>query len=193
MAAECEIVEQPLSRLVELGQIPIKFDVRSVFDVHAIDTGQGGFSLVERILDQPYSKDYDALGGEGPLQWAAKWDISNWGLISAVAAGQWVGGCVLAYKTEGLNMLGGEHDVVALWDIRVRPEHRRCGIGARLFAAATRWGRERRCRLLKIETQNINVPACRFYAALGCVLGSVDRSAYAELPDEVQLIWHKAL
>jgi len=46
---------------------------------------------------------------------------------------------------------------------------------------------------MKVETQNINVPACSFYRRMGCTLGSIDRFAYAELPDEAQLIWLKEL
>ena len=61
--------------------------------------------------------------------------------------------------------------------------------GRALFEAATRGARQRGCRLLLIETQNVNVPACRFYAAQGCTLGAIDRFAYADLPDETQLIW----
>jgi hypothetical protein len=40
-----------------------------------------------------------------------------------------------------------------------------------------------------VETQNINVPACRFYARQGCVLGAIHPDAYPDLPDEVQLLW----
>jgi hypothetical protein len=49
----------------------------------------------------------------------------------------------------------------------------------------------RGCRLLKIETQNVNVPACYFYRRMGCTLASIDSLAYPDLPDEVQLMWAK--
>lgn len=55
------------------------------------------------------------------------------------------------------------------------------------------WAAARGCRQLKIETQNVNVPACRFYARQGCVLGAINRFAYREFPDEVQLLWYKAI
>ncbi len=55
------------------------------------------------------------------------------------------------------------------------------------------WAAVRGYRQLKIETQNINVPACRFYAARGCTLGSIDRHAYPGLPNEVRLCWYKEL
>ena len=50
-----------------------------------------------------------------------------------------------------------------------------------------------RCRQIKIETQNINVPACRFYVRQGCVLGAINRHAYPEFPTEVKLLWYKDL
>jgi hypothetical protein len=55
------------------------------------------------------------------------------------------------------------------------------------------WSRERKCTHLKIETQNVNVPACRFYAKQGCRLGAIDRYGYAGHPQvghETMLIWY---
>ena len=49
------------------------------------------------------------------------------------------------------------------------------------------------CRELKVETQNINVRACRFYARLGCELRVVRAGAYPQFPEEVQLLWYKTL
>ena len=72
-------------------------------------------------------------------------------------------------------------------------EVRRRGVGAALFAATENWARARGCRQLKIETQSINVAACRFYASRGCELGAVRRFAYPELPEETQLLWYKGL
>ena len=43
------------------------------------------------------------------------------------------------------------------------------------------------------ETQNTNVPACRFYAAAGLVLSEANAGAYRAFPDEVQLIWRKRI
>jgi GNAT superfamily N-acetyltransferase len=62
-----------------------------------------------------------------------------------------------------------------------------------LVRTAEEWARERGCRVMKIETQNINVPACRFYHHLGYRLRAIDRFAYPDLPDEVQLVWFKEL
>ena len=193
MQLNCEIVEEPLSRLDEYARIPIRFEVDSVFEVEMDEQGLGGFRLVERPLPQPWIKDYDAIDGEGPTRWAARWDMSNWGLLVAYAAGQRVGGCVLVYDTKGVNMLDGRQDMVVLWDLRIHPDYRGRGIGRRLFETAVAWAKARNCQLLKVETQNINVRACRFYARQGCELGAIHRFAYPDLPDEVQLFWYYQL
>ena len=46
---------------------------------------------------------------------------------------------------------------------------------------------------MKVETQNTNVPACRFYSRMGCKLAAIDRFAYANPLGEAQLIWIKEL
>ena len=60
-----------------------------------------------------------------------------------------------------------------------------------LFRAAEDRARARHCVELKVETQNINVPACRFYAQLRCTLKSVRFDAYPDLVNEIQLLWHR--
>jgi hypothetical protein len=51
----------------------------------------------------------------------------------------------------------------------------------------------RLCRELKVETQNTNVAACRFYARQGFRLTQANRNAYPALPGDVQLIWRKKI
>jgi GNAT superfamily N-acetyltransferase len=190
---EPEIVEQSVEDLGEYSSVPIWFEVRSVLDVRVIDHGLGGFVLSERRIETPYVKDYDAFKGAGPTRWGDRWDISNWGVLSAFVKGSRAGGCVVAYDTLGVHKLEGRQDIAALWDLRVHPDLRGNGIGSRLFQAAVAWATKRNCCILKVETQNINVPACRLYAKLGCVLGLINRYAYAEFPDEVELVWYKEL
>lgn len=188
-----EIIEESIVAAAELSRIPISFEVVSVFDVSAPEGGLGGLILSERRLDAPYVKDYDTAEGENPTEWAGSFDVSNWGLIGAHSNGARVGGAVVAFDTQGVNMLEGRRDLAVLWDIRVSPEARGRGVGSALFRAAEAWAAARGCGQLKIETQNINVPACRFYARQGCVLGAINRFAYRQLPDEVQLLWYKTL
>ncbi len=167
--------------------------VESVLDVTIVDDGLGGVAMSERAVEAPWVKDYDAIRGEGPTGWASRFDLTNWGLISAHEGSRRVGGAVIAFDTAGVSMLEGRRDLAVLWDIRVRPEARSAGVGTLLFGAVERWARDRNCRALKVETQNANVPACRFYRQMGCTLGAIDRFAYADLPNEVQLLWFKEL
>ena len=115
------------------------------------------------------------------------------GLLAAYREEQRVGGAVIAFNTDGLYMLEGITDLAVLWDLRIRTEWRGQGIGTALFFAAERWSAQRDCHTLKIETQNVNVPACRFYVRMGCTLGAINKHAYPELPDEIQLLWYKEL
>ncbi|MCC2670895.1 MAG: acetyl-transferase [Armatimonadetes bacterium] len=167
------------------AEIPIAFRVETRF---RIETGPGGTALVEEPVE-PYIKDYDACEDEGPASWATRWDLSRWAVLGAFDGECRVGGAVVAWNTSGVDMLQGRDDLAVLWDLRVHPDHRRHGIGEQLFRAAVDWARERGCRELCVETQNINVPACRFYARQGCVLGAIHPDAYPDLPDEVQLLW----
>ncbi len=186
-----EVSEEPAAALGEYASVPIAFEVSTAFEVAERGDGRGGFVLTERRLDAPYVKDYDAVGDEHPALWAARFDVSKWGILAARAGGRRVGGAVVAFDTPGLDMLEGRRDLAVLWDIRVSPEARGRGVGAALFGAAEAWARARGCRRLKVETQNVNVPACRFYARQGCVLAAVRRDAYPGLPGEIQLLWYK--
>jgi hypothetical protein len=46
---------------------------------------------------------------------------------------------------------------------------------------------------MKVETQDVNVAACRFYTSAGYALANVERGAYPAFPDEVRLIFEKVL
>jgi GNAT superfamily N-acetyltransferase len=188
-----DLREETIGHLHELGAMPTAFLVERVLDVSPIDSGLGGIELSEQIVEKPWIKDYDALEDEGPSRWAKQFDVTNWGLIAAHNSEGRVGAAVIAFDTGGVDMLEGRSDLAVLWDIRVRPEARSAGTGTKLFRAAETWGRSRGCSTLKAETQNINVPACRFYQRMGCTLRAIDRFAYPDLPDEVQLIWVKQL
>jgi GNAT superfamily N-acetyltransferase len=185
--------EEPITNLRELATIPIRFRVESIYEVRVEDHGLGRIRLLERGIDEPYDKDYDLEPGEGPLVLPLRFDLSSWGLLTARLDEERVGGAVLAWKTPRLEMLGGRDDVAVLWDIRVRPDARRSGVGRALFGSAERWSRARGCTHLIVETQNVNVSACRFYERQGCTLATANRFAYPTLPGEIQLIWQKRL
>jgi GNAT superfamily N-acetyltransferase len=188
-----KVTEEPMAALDAYACIPISYEVHEVLELAPYDRGLGGLLLSPRRLENPYIKDYDALAGEGPTGWAQRFDVSNWGCLVARLGGRLVGGAVVAFNTPGVWMLEGRMDLAVLWDLRVEPESRRRGVGAALFGAVEGWAVTRGCRQLKVETQTVNVPACRFYARQGCLLGAINRHAYPDLPGEVQLLWYKDL
>jgi len=174
------------------AQVPIAFRVESVFRVELIEGGLGGILLREERV-APYIKDYDTYGEDRPADWPQQFDVRNWGFFLAFDGDRSVGGAAVAFNTGGVHMLEGRGDLSVLWDIRVHPDFRGQGVGARLLWRAAEWSRERGCKQMKIETQNVNVSACRFYAAQGCRLGRIDRYGYAgnlAVAHEVMLVWY---
>ncbi|MEP7000211.1 MAG: GNAT family N-acetyltransferase [bacterium] len=188
-AHRIEIIEEPLATLAHYSDVRTAFEVSSVFDISQGD----GFVLSERAVAPRHIKDYDAVESERPANWTSRFDLTNWGVLSAYVNGQRVGGAALAFDSIGPELLEGREDTAVLWDIRVGPEARGRGIGATLFRAAEDWARARGCAAMEIETQNNNVPACKFYAKQGCTLSSINPDAYPDFPDEVQMIWRKRL
>ena len=179
-APAIEVREESISGLREVGRIPIAFDVRSIYEVSGVP---GAWRLIECALDRPYVKDYDAIPGESPRDWRKRFDVSGWSLLVARVGVERVGSVVISFDATGL---------AEIRDIRVSPAHRRRGVGTALFAAAERKARERGCAALEVETQNVNVAACDFYARNGCTLAKVEPFAYPELPSEARLVWRKA-
>jgi GNAT superfamily N-acetyltransferase len=114
-------------------------------------------------------------------------------MFAAFVGGERVGGAIVLRDAPRLTLLGGRRDLALLWDLRVAPSRRGHGIGGALFGAAERWAVAEGCSGLLIETQDVNVPASRFYARQGCVLGAARFGAYADCPNEVQLLWYKRL
>jgi GNAT superfamily N-acetyltransferase len=180
------LVEQPATEDVLRGyvEVSIAFTATSRLRVDLIDNGLGGVRLVEEPLAAPESFDGDAIEGEGPLSWLDRWDISRWVAINAFEGERRVGGAVVGGHTGDIWFLRGRRDMSALWDIRVDPDYRRQGVGRALLQRAVNWSRRQGFRWLKIETQNTNVAACRFYESMGARLGGFDRFAYVNIPEE---------
>ena len=188
-----DVRQEPTTALDAYARVQIAFQVERVLDVEETGAGPGEFALRERALQRPYRKDYDAGPDGGPLSWGRTFDLSRWAVFSAWSDGRRVGGAAVAFDTPTVTMLEGRDDLAVLWDIRVAPDVRGRGVGSALFRAAERWAETKGCRQLKVETQTVNVAACRFYARHGCVLGAAHRSAYPDHPDEVQLLFYKDL
>jgi GNAT superfamily N-acetyltransferase len=185
-----QIIEIGPERLEEYASVPIRFEVKSILQVELLEGGLGGMLLQEVEVDSPYIKDYDSYG-ELPTDWPKLFEVTNWGFFLAMDDDRPIGAAAVAFNTKGVFMLEERGDLAVLWDIRSHPAYR--GVGIPLFRYAARWAKKRGCSQMKIETQNVNVPACRFYQRMGCQLGEIRRFGYAAIPavaHEVMLNWY---
>ncbi len=173
--------------------IPIAFTAYSIFDIIPIQNGLAGLSLTERKLDIPFVKNYDMEEAGGPISWPKRFDIRNWAFFLAYENARPIGGATVAWSTLELDMLQGRKDVALIWDLRIALEWRHRGVGRHLFAAAKEWAKSKGCTEMRVETQNINIPACRFYASQGFELFSIDPLAYPNLLNETQLLWRLSI
>jgi ribosomal protein S18 acetylase RimI-like enzyme len=166
--------------LSSYSKFSIAFEGHSRLDLDAIRQGH----FVE-IPVPSFAKDFDAL--ESPAEWACRFDVQNWVRLETDG-----GSAIVAWNTQGVDMLDGRDDLAVLWDIRVDQAQRGRGIGKRLVEASQEWAQEHACTEFKVEAQDNNVSACRFYAAMGFHLTDIVPNAYEDL-DEAMLIWRKRL
>jgi ribosomal protein S18 acetylase RimI-like enzyme len=88
-------------------------------------------------------------------------------------------------------MLDGRSDIAVLWDIRVHPDYRSQGLGKWLIDKSKELARKRNCKYLKIETQNNNTKACKFYHAMGAKLDGIRKNVYTgDEANEIQFLWY---
>ncbi|MGE5099592.1 MAG: GNAT family N-acetyltransferase [Deltaproteobacteria bacterium] len=193
MTTRLDIREETSDTLHEYARIPIAFEVGSVVQARQAATSGAEFVLDERRLSMQFVKDYDAIPNNGPLDWPKRFDVTAWGFLAARSGGSRVGGATVVIHCPDVDMLEARDDLALLWDIRVAPDVRGMGVGSALLAASEQWALERGARWLKAETQNINAPACRFYARHGFTLKTVNALAYPELPYEIQFLWYKEI
>ena len=154
---------------------------------------EGQLDLREISISQPFKKDYDLEDQDGPLTWSQKFNLTQWDFLLARDGSELVAAAAVVSHSPDICLLNGRSDLALLWDIRVQPGRIREGIGRQIFMAAENCARRRGCSTLKIETQNTNTAACKFYCSLECKLHGFDPFAYSEFPEETQLIWLKQL
>ena len=178
----------------QYAQIDASFEVASVLNVVPKDGGLAGLEFVEEAVARPYRKEADSPE-DSPLSWPPLDEPGEFAAFLAMDDGLAVGGAAVVVNPTGAFLFERRDALAGLWDIRVCPEHRRRGVAFRLLLHAAQWASERRCAQLRIECQNVNVAACRFYAR-HCTLGGVERYGYAACADvahEVMLLWYRDL
>ena len=185
MSIELEIIELSPEELDQYAGVPIAFEVSSSLEVDEDPTGS--FLLRERSIQPPYVKDYDSIEGAAPTSWPSLLSAFEWQMFAARVNNAVVGGALAFVAPRN------SARVIVLHDLRVSFAVRRRGVARALFRTVESWGKAKGCSGLEVETQNINVPACKFYEAQGCKLMEINQAAYPELAHEIQLLWRKEL
>jgi GNAT superfamily N-acetyltransferase len=190
---QLEIVEERPSQLLEYARVSVGFTVAAIFDDQAIAALLADEPATPRPLAEPYWKDYDCYAGNHPTDWARTFDISRWTILAAYAGARRVGGAIVVVDGDQIDLLRDCPTCGLLWDIRVHPDIRAQGIGSALLHLAEDVATRRGANALRVETQNVNVPACWFYARNGFELERATPGVYVDLPRETQLLWRKDL
>ncbi|MCY3413892.1 MAG: GNAT family N-acetyltransferase [Candidatus Heimdallarchaeota archaeon] len=165
------------------ASISIAFTGTSIYQVK-------GAELIEVSVPK-FHKDYDIF--DAPNRLLRLFDVTNWRMILGFSADKPIAGAILAYQTAGVHMLENRSDLAVLWDLRLVPEFRGKGIGQRIFYEVEQWAKKNQCSELKIETQNNNVIASKFYTKMGCRLTDINYGAYDDIPEEIQFFYRKSL
>lgn len=174
----------------EYDRIPMLVHIKSILKVKKIENGLGGIFLKETPVNE-YLKNLGVY--EEATKYTKEFDITNWTFFMAFYDELPIGAGTVVSRTKNVNMLDGRDDMSVLWDIRVDDRYKRQGVGTKLFTMAVKWSKANGFKQMKIECQNNNVQACKFYHKQGAVLGKIDEYAYyndINIEDGVQLIWY---
>lgn len=188
-----DIVSESAAHLPDYASVPMAVLVTERFEGPAIQAMADGIVASATPVSAPYWKNYDSYSGNSPADWTTRFDTSHWKIFVAYHDGRRAGGAVLIHGDAQIDLLDGRSDLALMWDVRVAADARRLGVGRALLEAVAGAAKRAECRALRVETQNVNVPACRFYQACGFVLETVRHQAYPDLPDEIQLLWTLSL
>ena len=175
----------------DYAAIDPSYEVASVLRIVPREGGLGGLQFLEEDIIPPYAKGSDSAE-DSPSSWPPAKEPGEFAAFLAMEGDLAVGGAAVVVNPTGAFLFERREALAGLWDLRVRPGHRRTGIGTQLLTRAADWARERACTQLRIESQNVNVAACHFYARR-CTLGGVERYGYAACPDvahEAMLLWY---
>ena len=175
----------------QYDRVSMRVNIKSYYKIEKINRGLGGFNLIETPIESPYIRDFCVGEDETVTRWE-RFDLSHWAFFMAFDCDKPVGAATIASRDMQVNMLSGRDDLAVLWDIRVDENYKHQGIGQALFDMAAEWSRSQGLVQMKIECQNNNVPAVKFYHKQGAVLSAIDEYAYYNEPEyrhETMFIW----
>ncbi len=185
-------------RSLQPEDIPNLTQIRPTYQSNTIlvveKSGSGieiGWRLVEQSLPGPFDKatlyDFDEVAQAEIRARLARADDTYQRVAVNTSTGQLVG--LLDVEIQGWN------NTAFIWNLMIDLDYRGQGLGRRLWYRALEFARRAEVRAILIETQNTNVPACRFYERMGCQLVGLNEAYYTnkgqnEQPNiEIALFW----
>jgi ribosomal protein S18 acetylase RimI-like enzyme len=140
----------------------------------------GNFSYIIEEIDPPYHKTYE----EDNIDYTEYIDNPDKIVFLAYADGVPAGQIVLRRNW---------NHFAYIEDIRVSSEFRGRGTGVALLKKAEEWAKKGEMPGIMLETQDVNVPACRLYEKFGFIIGGVDKKLYGgtKYAHETALFWYK--
>lgn len=178
--------EQRSLTITEISTVNIA-DINRTDTTHEINSRivpfieNGVFSYTIEVIDPAYLKTYE----EDDIDYTAYVDNPDKAAFLAYFGGMLAGQIVLRRNWNSLAYIE---------DIRVGSNFRRRGTGIALLNKAEEWAKKGGMPGIMLETQDVNVPACRLYEKAGFILGGVDKKLYGAIDKdahETALFWYK--
>ena len=171
--------------VLRLSDIDAEFESDHLLDVEKTTNGiDVSWRLVERPLDPPFrSTDY-GMSPQDCKDLTARLHEGDGLYLVAEDAGK----LVALFDMERERW----RNTAKLWNIGIDRAYRRTGLGRELMNRAIAWARDEGLRGIVLETQTNNMPACRFYQAMGLKLCGLDDHFYSNDDigvKEVALFW----
>ena len=129
-----------------------------------------GIDVEHEPLPAPLQKTFPLDGELGDEQFWQERFVAERIPDTGTGSGSVIGFLALRYERWNRRMV--------IWHLYVDREARGQGVGRALLAAAEHSARSAKCWCLWLEVTNVNVPAIRFYEALGFEVAGFDRSLY---------------
>lgn len=170
----------------KLKQIDATFVTETILAVEKVVEGLNvTWRLVERPLTEPLHKVEGYIVDEQDVAEVRTRLVEGDGLYLVAQDGPRLVG-LLDMEREAWR------DTAVIWNILIDKEYRREGLGREFIRRAIAWGHSHDLRALTLETQTCNVPACRFYQAMGFQICGIDDHFYTNhdiARSEVALFW----
>jgi ribosomal protein S18 acetylase RimI-like enzyme len=147
-----------------LPKLSYRYVTLGYFDLSIVENeGSWKMELTQKPFEQSVEKGFVGTLFEGHIEEPK--------VFAAVISNEQVGWIELGYEKWNSRM--------RVWELLVKDDYRRQGIGTLLMGHAVKVAKERGARMLVLETQSCNVAAISFYLKQGFNLIGFDSAAYS--------------